>query len=920
MKRKFALLLAAIMASSVFTMTVSAASFKDIDDVPWSGAKEVINNAVGRGLLSGYEDNTFRARNGVTYSEAMQMAYNVLQQTGTAQSVSQATLDNYAVFLDAYSIPQWARTAVSYGLATEILTPTDVAKFMTNGRNNAATREDVAIIFGRAIAPQLGLQPSTTDVVKFKDVYKINASALEWVDLLMKANVITGDDQNNFNPQNNINRAEMAVMMNKTYDSLEESKTENIGYITKFELTDAGGYNMVVTLDNNERLSFYVSVDKVPVYRGDTTSEMSVARLTVGNRVKVGYESGLLTFIRVYDEASIQGKYDVSGYIISMEADSITLENENTGETETLEIHSSGAVYYIDGVRVVKGTFISALKENTDLYAYAGINTESKSVRLSGDTFHTDVAYITEVYVEFQEEYSQIGTLTDISSTSVGYRLIGSNSKKDISLASGCELYIMDKKSTISEMEDYADLGTTYVKVMINAQGRASGVTLSHDRFGSTASTTTKITYTVSAFNGSRIILKSGATTTEFAFGSTNPLANIKFYTWDSTNEEWDTATQSKAESYYESIDDKDTDVYCQIEVNSGGRITAIYLSDKRNAWSISDEGNLTTRRGTVESLSGETVRLRSNSTSFTLLNQYNVRVSDTGSVSTVTGKDPNGSGNSVRNPLEIISANVSSLTVFKRMAADKDVSLYAEMRVNGNNVIQSIEARVLEMSGKLVEFERGNKIVIQTDSGNKYTMELLATPTLVSDEDYSLSDLETSILRDAHIELTFDNEGRLKTIEVTETGKGLSRIRGIAKQSGNGFTVDGGSSVYTWSSSTNTIIFNSSMNSTSIYTTQDLIADSDVDVHVSFTTTSSGKVESMTVTIRGASGKFKEYNETRGVIIIQTDDGNTFGFYAAEKFSVSLSGVTEKTLNANAVDRDVTLVFNSSGMVDNIK
>ena len=52
MKRKLALLLSAVMATSCLPMTAYAANFKDINEVAW--AKTVINNVADKGLLSGY--------------------------------------------------------------------------------------------------------------------------------------------------------------------------------------------------------------------------------------------------------------------------------------------------------------------------------------------------------------------------------------------------------------------------------------------------------------------------------------------------------------------------------------------------------------------------------------------------------------------------------------------------------------------------------------------------------------------------------------------------------------------------------------------------------------------------------------------------------------------------------------------------
>ena len=113
MKRKFALILSAVMAASSLPLTAYAANFKDINNVPWAGAETVINSVADKGLLSGYEDGTFRAKNNVTYCEAMQMVYNVLVKTGVAKSMDAVEAYAYMGTLDTYQVPKWAQMAVA---------------------------------------------------------------------------------------------------------------------------------------------------------------------------------------------------------------------------------------------------------------------------------------------------------------------------------------------------------------------------------------------------------------------------------------------------------------------------------------------------------------------------------------------------------------------------------------------------------------------------------------------------------------------------------------------------------------------------------------------------------------------------------------------------------------------------------------
>ncbi|MDO4531154.1 MAG: S-layer homology domain-containing protein, partial [Bacillota bacterium] len=98
MKRKAALLLSAVMAVSSLPMTAYAANFKDINEVAWAAG--TIASVADKGLISGYDDNTFRGKNNVTYCEAMQMVYTVLNKTGAVEAADAVTLYSYMTLLD----------------------------------------------------------------------------------------------------------------------------------------------------------------------------------------------------------------------------------------------------------------------------------------------------------------------------------------------------------------------------------------------------------------------------------------------------------------------------------------------------------------------------------------------------------------------------------------------------------------------------------------------------------------------------------------------------------------------------------------------------------------------------------------------------------------------------------------------------
>lgn len=901
MKRKMAMALAAVLVAGSLPVTASAATFTDINEVSW--ASSTIQAVSDKGLINGYEDGTFRAKNNVTYSEAMVMVYNLMSKTGNLKASATNTLSIYQSVLNTYKIPTWSQSTVAYGLSAQILMAADLPKFTTNGVSNPATRQDVAVMFGRALSEKYDIYAGTG--VNYNDVWRISDEAMPYVDLLTRLGIVTGDDSGNFNPTANITRAEMAVMMNKTYDLLS-NELANTGEITEIVNHDGDYYDVDVKMDNGERNRLTLSDDNISVYNKDGSRELPISSLTKGDRVSLVFDGLVITKIYLLDEeASAQEKYDAVGYIYSLKDGYLNLESENTGETTKYKINTN-CTYYLDGKKTTESAIKDVIDDNSDKYVYAGLYTETKNEKVDGE--RQDVLYANAVYVTVKDEYTQTGEVTDFTSTTVYYKASGSNARKSADFASDCEFYIGDKKSSAKDLEEMAESGTVYVKVTVNSKGKATKVVMTEDKF---TDNTASSTYTVKGFNKDRIVVSRGGTSTTYEFGSTS---DITYYIWEKGATKWNEVSFRGAESFYDGDDDKvdyDT-MYARMNFDKSGKITAIYMVKDNERENAFGEAEATEKKGTVESIKDGKLKFKTSSTEYTLLNKYNVDPKDEDTDNeNLYGEDADGSMK--KYPLVIGGAQTSSLTVLTRMANCDDVTLYAEVRANANNEITRIDARLTTAEGKLVEYDKGKKeFTLETPDGSQFKLYTVSNPKTDSD-DYDAEDLETTGYRGSSVELEFNNDGEISKIIVTDSSynSGTKRVKGTASIDGSKIKIDGKS--YSWDSKT--YITSSSFT----YSTKDMfermLQDKDIEVYVEATISDSNKVERINARVESAEGEFVEYDS--GSVVIETDS-RKWSFNTASKNTLLKNcGLDDEKDFEKKEGKNVTLEFNSDGLVE---
>ncbi|MDO4530853.1 MAG: S-layer homology domain-containing protein, partial [Bacillota bacterium] len=270
------------------------ATFVDIDTVTWSGFKPFLTQAAELGLMSGYDEGGkkyCKPRNNVTYCEATQLMYSIMK-VYSGQDVSDATVTKWKPVMSAYKIPDWAYKAVSYSLEQSVLETADLSKLQNGTRY--ANREDVGVIFGKALDTVSGYDTKSGASLSYKDSAQVSSAAVPYLELLNRADLMVGDTDNKFNPKANITRAEMAVLSVKTYEKLVTtappvSTTEEtvVGTVDSTKIMANDDLFLSVKTNNGTLLSLFASDDVTPRYDGE---KIAFSEISAGDTVRVTYK------------------------------------------------------------------------------------------------------------------------------------------------------------------------------------------------------------------------------------------------------------------------------------------------------------------------------------------------------------------------------------------------------------------------------------------------------------------------------------------------------------------------------------------------------------------------------------------------------------------------------------------------------
>ena len=477
---------ASLLMGSISVPAYAATAFADINTVTWSGFQPFLNQAAELGLMSGYEENGKRyckPRNNVTYCEAVQLMYSIMKAY-TKQDVNDATVTKWKPVISAYNIPTWAYKATAYGLENSILTTAELNKLQDGTK--AANREDVGVIFGKALDTVKDYDVKSGATLGYADKDAISAAAVPYLELLYRVNLMVGDSDNKFNPKKNITRAEMAVLSVKSYNKLVENKgTETnqktaTGTVTDCKTMQNGDLFLTMTVNGSSLSLFGVKGKVTAKYNGQT---IAFSDIKTGDTVKVTYEGQYMSSITVtYSKNGInrttEKKYELK---------------DITDSRITVKDGSSEKKFYLD--------------DDVEIILDGKKSTVSKLSRALADTSY-DVTltldqdeYVLKVVAVVNANNPTDGTVTDVEDDEI---TIKSGSKEyTYSLASDVEVTYNGSTMKFSKFQRDYDDSNFVVSLKLDKNNKVSEI---------------KITSMEDDYNGTLTFLNSNRI--EFTAGS----------------------------------------------------------------------------------------------------------------------------------------------------------------------------------------------------------------------------------------------------------------------------------------------------------------------------------------------------------------------------------------------------------------
>lgn len=280
--KKFIKTMSALLVAMSVTVPAMAAPTEDTEVSKFSDitenfewARSYINSMAQKGLISGYEDGTFRPDNDVTRQEALSLFARAMGSNDSVnKKIVEIANDRYGAIIKNYNL-SWGEDEIAYLMYKGALKKTDLDTYLKdNEKNTPMKRYEAAIIITKAMGGEEKALADLGVVLDYTDAREVPSSSIQYVSYATEAGIMEGMGDGTFSPNTSVKRSQMAVMLSRTVDKTEYT-------FSKLKITGVDEVSRTITAKASNG-----DVEKI-IYSEDTTAksmgdEVEVANLETG--------------------------------------------------------------------------------------------------------------------------------------------------------------------------------------------------------------------------------------------------------------------------------------------------------------------------------------------------------------------------------------------------------------------------------------------------------------------------------------------------------------------------------------------------------------------------------------------------------------------------------------------------------------
>ncbi len=303
-RRPVAFLVAALLLLSAVSPVASAAPGKGwlpkFKDVKGHWGEEAILEAGARGFVSGYTDATFRPQQPVTRLEALVMLANALAASGEEQGEASGRAELMNQLRFRHRIPTWAVEPLALAVERGLVKPEELSDLRPN---QPAKRWEVACWLVRALRLENEVELAARERASFKDAPEFTQEMKGYINIVFQKNLMVGTPDGNFRPQKPVTRAEMAVLLLRLQDLLQEIFQELRVVLGKYlvvGVVEAVSEDEVVVRKPDDTAVALKVTPETLVFRGG--KRITLADISIGDKVRAvvrGEEAVLIMVLEV---------------------------------------------------------------------------------------------------------------------------------------------------------------------------------------------------------------------------------------------------------------------------------------------------------------------------------------------------------------------------------------------------------------------------------------------------------------------------------------------------------------------------------------------------------------------------------------------------------------------------------------------